>query len=498
MSNYSASHDNTVKLWQRDGTPITTLTGHQAEVLSISFSPDGKTIASASSDKTVKLWSVSDGKLITTLKDKEHTHTDQVNGVSFSRDGQIIASAGRDGTVKLWQRDGKWIRTINTLSKSVNTLSKSVLDVSFSPDGEIVASANEDYTVKLWKVSDGSLIKTLNGHSNAVTSVTFSPDGETIASTSWDGTVKLWRGEEITNLPGNGGSVEDVSFSPDGKMIAYAGNDNTVKLWNGKFITNLTGHSNKVNAVSFSPDGKTVASASDDNTVILWNLNLDDMLKRSCDWARVYLKNSSNGMAEDDPDRQICDDVQPSASFLVDRGINLANKENIAGAVAKFQEAQQLDPSLNFDPQAKAKRFAASSLLAKGESLVNERKFKEAIAAYKQAQKLDPTLKIPADSWGDSLCWRGSLNGYAKDVMFACEKAVTLDPENGWIRDSRGVARALTGNNKGAIEDFEAFLKWADKNETYKSNKPQRQGWIDILKAGNNPLTPEEMKKLLN
>jgi WD40 repeat protein len=493
----SASHDNTVKLWQRDGTPITTLTGHQAEVLSISFSPTEQIIASASSDKTVKLWSVSDGKLITTLKDKEYSHTDRVNGVSFSRDGQKIASASRDGTVKLWQRDGKWIRTIKTESSSV-------FSVSFNSDGEIVASANQDHTVKLWKVSDGSLMNTLKGHSNAVSGVTFSPDGKIIASASWDTTVKLWRvgdGSLISTLPGNSASVNGLSFSPDGRMIAYAVNDSTVNLSrvsDGNSIFTLTGHTNRVNAVSFSADGKTLASASDDNTVILWNLNLDDMLKRSCDWARVYLKNPTNGMAADDRDRQICDDIPPSASFLVDRGINLAKKGNINGAVAKFQEAQKLDPSLNFDPQIKAKKFAASSLLAKGESLVKQLKVKEAIAAYKQAPELDSNLKIPANSWGNTLCWIGSLNGYAKDVMFACEKAVALEPENGWIRDTRGVARALAGNNQGAIEDFEAFLKWADKNETHKDTKRQRQSLIDTLKAGNNHLTPEEMNKLLN
>jgi regulator of sirC expression with transglutaminase-like and TPR domain len=78
--------------------------------------------------------------------------------------------------------------------------------------------------------------------------------------------------------------------------------------------------------------------------------------------------------------------------------------------------------------------------------------------------------------------------------MFACEKAVALAPEDGEIRDSRGVARALTGDKQGAIEDFQAFIKRSDNNEL----KAQRQGWIDALKAGKNPLTPDEMKSLLN
>jgi regulator of sirC expression with transglutaminase-like and TPR domain len=78
--------------------------------------------------------------------------------------------------------------------------------------------------------------------------------------------------------------------------------------------------------------------------------------------------------------------------------------------------------------------------------------------------------------------------------MFACEKAVALAPEDGVIRDSRGVARALTGDKQGAIEDFQAFIKWSDNNEL----KAQRQGWIDALNAGKNPLTPDEMKSLLN
>jgi tetratricopeptide (TPR) repeat protein len=135
-------------------------------------------------------------------------------------------------------------------------------------------------------------------------------------------------------------------------------------------------------------------------------------------------------------------------------------------------------------------------LVENGQSLVQEGKAKEAIAAYTQAQKLAPkfeisAFEISADSW-NSLCWQGGLRGYAKEVMFACEKAVALAPNDGNNRDSRGLARALTGKTKGAIEDFQAYIKSTDDKES----KAQRQRWIDALKVGKNPFTPEEIKRL--
>jgi tetratricopeptide (TPR) repeat protein len=155
--------------------------------------------------------------------------------------------------------------------------------------------------------------------------------------------------------------------------------------------------------------------------------------------------------------------------------------------VAAFQNAWKLDPDFEFELRTKA----FSVLIEKGESLIKEGKAKEAIAAYTQAQKLAPKFEISADSW-NTLCRQGGLRGYAKEVMFACEKAVALAPDDGNSRDSRGLARALTGKTKGAIEDFQAYIKSTDDKES----KAQRQRWIDALKAGKKPFTPEEIKRL--
>ncbi|MEQ8972673.1 MAG: hypothetical protein RIE73_20030 [Coleofasciculus sp. C1-SOL-03] len=140
--------------------------------------------------------------------------------------------------------------------------------------------------------------------------------------------------------------------------------------------------------------------------------------------------------------------------------------------------------------------LAAEGWINKGKKQVREGEVKEALTAYDKAQKIDPpTWKISAESW-NTLCRDGSLHKEAAAVMDACEKAVALAPENGGFRDSRGIARALTGDNNGAIEDFQAFIEWADSERDEEEIK-QRQGWIDALKAEKNPFTEEEIDKLL-
>ncbi|BAY44986.1 WD-40 repeat-containing protein [Scytonema sp. HK-05] len=263
----TASADNTVKLWDTaTGKEIKTLSGHTDRVWDVSFSPDGKMLATASADNTVKLWDTATGKEIKTLTG----HKNAVYGVSFSPNGKMLASASYDNTVKLWETaTGKEIKT---LSGHTNT----VFGVSFSPDGKMLATASADNTVKLWNPATGQEIQTFSGHTNWVNGVNFSPDGKMLATASRDKTVKLWEtatGKEIKTFSGHTNAVKGVSFSPDGKMLATASRDKTVKLWEtatGKEIKTFSGHTNWVNGVSFSPDGKMLASTSGDKTVKLW------------------------------------------------------------------------------------------------------------------------------------------------------------------------------------------------------------------------------------
>ncbi|MBD1923402.1 CHAT domain-containing protein [Microcoleus sp. FACHB-831] len=264
----SASDDGTVKLWRKDGTLLKTLGGHTANVRSVSFSPDGQMLASASYDNTVRLWR-QDGKAIAILIG----HSNKVNSVTFSPDGEILASASADKTVKLWRTSGTPIATLKGHRSWVTS-------VSFSPDGQTLATAGTDKTIRLWS-RDGKLLSTLNGHKASINSVSFSPNGKMLASASGDKTVKLWQrdGKLIKTLTEHNDKVWSVSFSPDGLTFASASADKTVKLWqmDGRAIATLKGHTASIYTVSFSPDGQSIASASADATVKLWHPNLQKL-----------------------------------------------------------------------------------------------------------------------------------------------------------------------------------------------------------------------------
>ncbi|MEG4534844.1 nSTAND1 domain-containing NTPase [Microcoleus sp. D2_18a_D3] len=265
----TGSRDKTVKLWDTTTTDkqIKTLTGHTDVVYAVSFSPNGKLLATGSADNTVKLWNTTTGKEINTLTG----HTNGVWAVSFSPDGKLLATGSADNTVKLWNTTTR--KEIKTLTGHTDV----VYAVSFSPNGKLLATGSADNTVKLWNTTTGKEINTLTGHTNGVWAVSFSPDGKLLATGSADNTVKLWNTttrKEIKTLTGHTDLVYAVSFSPDGKLLATGSGDKTVKLWNtttGKEIKTLTGHTNGVWAVSFSPDSKLLATGSGDKTVKLWN-----------------------------------------------------------------------------------------------------------------------------------------------------------------------------------------------------------------------------------
>ena len=237
--------------------------GHSDSVESVAFSQNGRLLASASYDHTIRVWNLETGDCHV-LKG----HSDIVESVSFSPDGRLLASGSWDYTVRVWDLGTDECRVLKGHSGIVES-------VSFSLNGRMIASGSWDHTVRIWNLGTDEY-RVLKGHSGIVESVSFSPNGRMIASGSSDKTVRVWDlgTDECRVLKGHSGIVEGVSFSPDGRFLASGSDDQTVRLWNleGGLCHIFKGHSRPVTSVAYSPNGRMLASGSDDQTVRLWNL----------------------------------------------------------------------------------------------------------------------------------------------------------------------------------------------------------------------------------
>jgi WD40 repeat protein len=264
----TSSVDGNIYLWSRFGKLLKTFQGHSAAIWAIAVSPDGQRIASASEDSTIRLWSA-DGKPLKTLSG----HQGAVWGIAFSPDGNLLASNSTDNTVKVWTLDGELVRTLEGHSAAV-------WDVEFAPLADnsgirrpAIISASADNTVKLWQ-PDGTLLRTLRGHSAEVFEVAVSTAGDLIASASADGTINLWKpdGTLLKVLKGHQSGIRGVTFIPNSPMVVSASDDNTARVWNpiNPFSKVLYGHGGTIWDVDFSPDGQMLASASTDGSFKLW------------------------------------------------------------------------------------------------------------------------------------------------------------------------------------------------------------------------------------
>ncbi|MGQ0775983.1 MAG: WD40 repeat domain-containing protein [Pseudonocardiales bacterium] len=287
----TGSADKTVRLWNvADPTRHTPLgqplAGHTDAVNAVVFSPDGRTLVTGGADEIVRLWDVSNPAHPTPLGPPLTGHTGPVNAVVFSPDGRTLATGSADKTVRLWNVADP--AHLTPVGPPLTGHTDAVKAVGFSPNGRTLATGSADETVRLWDVSDPAnptpLGTPLTDHVNSVNAVVFSPDGRTLVTGSADVSVRWWNVADPAHASPlrafrTDHNVNAMAFSPDGRTLATGGTDQTTRLWN---VTKanptlllgppLTGHTNFVNVVVFSPDGRTLATGSADHTARLWNV----------------------------------------------------------------------------------------------------------------------------------------------------------------------------------------------------------------------------------
>jgi len=265
----TASFDKSVKLWDaRTGKELRVYTGpngHQNSVLNVTFSPGGDSIATAGADNTARIWDIP-----VNTPTKEYVPSGPVNAVSGTADGKMLAAAGKDGSVKLWTiADGK--QAANFAGHPGGATS-----IAFGANGQLLLSGGVDQTIRYWNPATGQPIATIGAHAAPVTGVAIFPNNNLACSVGEDGLIKWWTLPIVLPraLPGHGDAVTALALSNDGAQVLSAGADKTVKtsnFTNGQVLKEFAGAGAAINTLAPAANGKQVVGGGADGKLYVWN-----------------------------------------------------------------------------------------------------------------------------------------------------------------------------------------------------------------------------------
>jgi WD40 repeat protein len=542
--------DGTARVWNvKDGTQVAALPRHLGSQTDVAFGPDGQALATGSVDGVVRITRVSDHQTL-----REWDLENVVNAVAFDRNGTRLAVATQENELVGGGFDGVIVLDVTGDERMRLEQVGGVADVSFSPDGRLLATAGggmmasptSDHTARIWTMPEGREARRLS-HQGTVLAVAFSGDGRylatgtatTKADAAPDDAVYVWEvatGRRLARIPHDAG-VNGVAFAGLGEelVVAAATARGEARLWSVPDSRPLArvSHGGSISDVAFSPDGRLLVTAGTGGTR-LWLWRRRDLMAEACAHLNRNLTSEewNSSLGETRPYHKTCPGLPIHPSY-VEAGRVMARSGNLDDAIGRFRHARDLEPSLTLDPETEARRERARGLMESvaglavagdveggrraiqeareldsdvketdaadelervAETLINNDRVAEALVTLTLAREMHGQPGVGVGVWND-LCFHGSLLGRAAQVLEACEEAVRLDPANGRIHDSRGLALALLGRHREAASDFALYVSWKGEPQR-EADLILRKQWIEKLGAGENPFSRAVLDEL--
>ncbi len=263
----TAPSDKTARIWDlTQQRQVGILSGHEGQVGSAAYNPDGTRIVTASEDRTARIWDPASGLQVARISG----HENDVYSANYSPDGTRIVTAFSDQTALIW--DATSGQQIAVLSGHRDVVSYA----TYSPGGQRIVTASNDRSARVWDATDGRSLLVLVGHESTVWAASYSPTGTQIVTASADGTAAIWDatdGRRIGLLKGPDGAIFAATYSPDGTRIVTASGDQTARIWDaatGQPIATLRGHTGPVIDAAYTPDGTHIVTTSFDATFRIW------------------------------------------------------------------------------------------------------------------------------------------------------------------------------------------------------------------------------------
>jgi WD40 repeat protein len=471
--------EHTVRLWRMEvpNTPPSELTDQEASMSASAFSPDSRFLATGNVSGTVSIWRVDAPSSAPVIL---RNHEGPITTLAFSPDGRMLASGDRDGTIRLWR--------LNTPTSPPIVLNAQtyIYALTFSPDGHLLASGSNDPTIRLWHVdAPSSPPIVLPGHEEHIDRLVFSPDGRLLASGGSDKTARLWHVDAPSSppivLPGLEGDIDRLAFSPDGRMLATTSSEGAVLIWHVDTPSTLpliiTEQGEVITTLAFSPDGRTLASGDRMGNLRLWHLDGSELVQAACttagrnfsliEWQQLYDTAT--------PYHKTCLWLPHHPNIYQ----NLLAHGQFDLALMAYQEDYSL-ASMNAEVTPWLTSQAATE---------NEKDVVQSLLLYLLARWHDPKLRdaLPADL--GTLCQLGAEKLPTPPFLDACDRALTINPDDLTATYARGRLRTRLGDDAGALSDLQTAQRLAQEQHQDEMLEGI-QRWTDDLKAGRDPLAP--------